>query len=646
MRKQQSVYEAIFGASPQATAIFGADEQLRAANAALTSFMDSIPMVLPPDLRLSEFLSAEFWRGPVIPVSGYGPHSSSGIYLVSHPGGRNIELQLQTTEQGDSFVTLSDALEEVADRNRLQDLIATRTRQLIASEERLSLIANEVPAGIAHIDKDFTILYANKRFARAYRITPEQITGQNAYDVLHPDTMEHSSRFFEQARRGMLVDFEMRVKLPGNKFKDVRTLLRPDKPSAGEVIGFYLVSIDVTRRKATMSALMQSQKMDALGRMASGISHDFNNLLTVILGNLLPLSERSDSAAIREEFLEPAISAARRGSALTKRLVSLARREQFDARPTDIGEAIREIYSLLQSSIPSTLKINLTQKAPLSAAFIDRSQFEMSILNLALNARDATDGRGQIDIELEPYVLPAAEAEVSRLAPGNYVKIAFRDDGCGMSPDLAEKIFEPFFTSKTGRGSGLGLSMVYGFVEQSNGAIYVDSTEGSGSEFTILLPSLEIAPEDYVGHVWPETEFCPSDQNERVGALGIALIVEDDVDVRRALCRKVTSVGFTVLEASDAEEALDVIGVVQGITTVISDIDMPGAKNGIDLAHRLSAQRPELKVVLMSGKPKPSDKQVWPVAVPFLAKPFTQDELLSAVGRRSPDTRTRQEIRE
>lgn len=646
MRKQQSVYEAIFGASPQATAIFGADEQLRAANAALTSFMDSIPMVLPPDLRLSEFLSAEFWRGPVIPVTGYGPNSSSGIYLVSHPGGRNIELQLQATEQGDSFVTLSDALEEVADRNRLQDLIATRTRQLIASEERLSLIANEVPAGIAHIDKDFTVLYANKRFARAYRITPEQIIGQNAYDVLHPDTMEHSSRFFEQARRGMLVDFEMRVKLPGNKFKDVRTLLRPDKPSAGEVIGFYLVSIDVTRRKATMSALMQSQKMDALGRMASGISHDFNNLLTVILGNLLPLSERSDSAAIREEFLEPAISAARRGSALTKRLVSLARREQFDARPTDIGEAIREIYSLLQSSIPSTLKINLTQKAPLPAAFIDRSQFEMSILNLALNARDATDGRGQIDIELEPYVLPAAEAEVSRLAPGNYVKIAFRDDGCGMSPDLAEKIFEPFFTSKTGRGSGLGLSMVYGFVEQSNGAIYVDSTEGCGSEFTILLPSLEIAPEDYVGHVWPETEFCPSDQNERVEALGIALIVEDDVDVRRALCRKVTSVGFTVLEASDAEEALDVIGVVQGITTVISDIDMPGAMNGIDLAHRLSALRPELKVVLMSGKPKPSDKQVWPVAVPFLAKPFTQEELLSAVGRRSPDTRTRQEIRE
>ena len=131
-----------------------------------------------------------------------------------------------------------------------------------------------------------------------------------------------------------------------------------------------------------------------------------------------------------------------------------------------------------------------------------RDHIHQVVLNLALNARDATDGRGQIDIELEPYVLPAAEAEVSRLAPGNYVKIVFRDDGCGMSPDLAEKIFEPFFTSKTGRGSGLGLSMVYGFVEQSNGAIYVDSTEGCGSEFTILLPSLEIAPEDYVGHVY------------------------------------------------------------------------------------------------------------------------------------------------
>ncbi|WP_170109328.1 ATP-binding protein [Celeribacter persicus] len=449
--------------------------------------------------------------------------------------------------------------------------------------------------------------------------------------------MEHSSRFFEQARRGMLVDFEMRVELPEHKFKDVRTLLRPEKPSSREVIGFYLVSIDVTRRKATMTALMQSQKMDALGRMASGISHDFNNLLTVILGNLLPLSERPESAAIKEEFLMPAISAARRGSALTKRLVSLARREQFDARPTDIGEAVREIYSLLQSSIPSTQTINLTQKSALPCAFIDRSQFEMAILNLALNARDATGGRGRIDITLAPYALPPAEAELSRLPAGNYVRLSFKDDGCGMSEDLTEKIFEPFFTSKTGGGSGLGLSMVYGFVEQSNGAIYVNSAPGQGSEFTILLPSVDLTPEEYIGPLLPDTS---SDTTGEDPDRGIALLVEDDVDVRRALCRKLTATGFTVLETSDADEALDVLSVVQGITAVISDIDMPGAMNGVDLARRLTDSRPDLHVVLMSGKPGHLDKDIWPSDVPFLNKPFTQEELLASLGQRSRHTAT------
>ncbi|ATG47110.1 hypothetical protein CEW89_05695 [Celeribacter ethanolicus] len=635
MQKPTTVYRDIFTASPQAMAIFDAEAHLLETNAALSVFLKNRTVTLRPGMTLSDFVSPDFWNAPVLLLGGCAPGSATCSYLVSPPNGPNIDLQIRTTGQGDSFVTVSDASEEAADRDRLRDLIATRTQQLIASEERLSLIANEVPAGIAHIDRDFTILYANKRFARAYGITPAQMIGKNAYDVLHPHTMEQSSRFFEQARRGMLVDFEMRVELPKQKFKDVRTLLRPEKPSSGEVIGFYLVSIDVTRRKATMRALMQSQKMDALGRMASGISHDFNNLLTVILGNLLPLSERPDSADITEEFIMPAIAAARRGSALTRRLVSLARREQFDARPTDIGEAIREIYSLLQSSIPSTLAIELHQTASLPSAVIDRAQFEMALLNLVLNARDATGGRGRIDITLAPYVLPATEAEVSRLPAGNYVSLSIRDDGCGMSEDLTEKIFEPFFTSKTGGGSGLGLSMVYGFVEQSNGAIYVTSAPGQGSEFTILLPSVDLAPEEYGAPLLPDIpttapQALPGSAPDR----GIALLVEDDADVRRALCRKLSTTGFTVLEAGDAEEALEVLELIQGITAVISDIDMPGAMNGVELAHHLAERHPDLDVVLMSGKPEHLEHDIWPTDVPFLKKPFTQQELLACFDHR------------
>lgn len=629
MQDRTTVYRDIFMASPQAMAIFDADGRLVETNAAFKALLETRHIVCHPDMTVSHFVSSEVWHAPVLLLSGCGPGSVSCSYLISSPDGQNVDLQLRTMENGDSIVTLSDASEEAADRARLRDLIATRTQQLIASEERLSLIANEVPAGIAHIDKDFTILYANTRFARAYGITPAQMIGKNAYDILHPHTMEQSSRFFEQARRGMVVDFEMRVELPEQKFKDVRTLLRPEKPSVGDVIGFYLVSIDVTRRKATMRALMQSQKMDALGRMASGISHDFNNLLTIILGNLLPLTERPDCDGITEDFLMPAISAARRGSALTKRLVSLARREQFDARPTDIGEAIREIYSLLQSSVPSTLTINLRQTAALPSAVIDRAQFEMAILNLVLNARDATDGRGQIDITLGTYTLPPAEAEVSRLPAGNYISLSIRDNGCGMSEDLTEKIFEPFFTSKKGAGSGLGLSMVYGFVEQSNGTIHVNSRLGQGSEFTILLPSVDLAPEAYSAPLLPDiSEPLPMEPPQNGTALGLALLVEDDADVRRALCRKITSFGLNVLEAANAQDALDVLGLVQGITAVISDLDMPGDMNGIALAHYLKNAHPDLHVVLMSGKPAHLHQDIWPADVPFLKKPFSKEELI------------------
>lgn len=533
---------------------------------------------------------------------------------------------------GGFVTTYSDTTRYTLRTKELQRQVDQRSSELQLSEERLSLIADEVPAGIAHVDKDMTLLYMNKRFARAYQVDQHAAVGLNAYDVLHPNTMEESSRFFEQARRGILVDFEMRLELPGGRFKDVRTLLRPEKPSSGEVIGFYLVSIDVTRRKSTLNALMRSQKMDALGRMASGISHDFNNLLTIILGNLNPLTELISDELV-EEYVAPSISAARRGSSLTKRLVSLARREQFDPAPTDIGEAITEIAKLLESSVPESLTITVEQSDNLPIALVDLSQLEMAMLNLTLNARDATDGRGNIEIRSEPFEMTQDHADMTHLPTGLYVKISFHDNGCGMAPDLSEKIFEPFFTSKAaGSGSGLGLSMVYGFVQQSNGAVFVDSTLGKGTTFSILLPSVELNTKKPLAD--PSGKKLRS--IESPGAIsptssGLVLLVDDDIDVRRTVRRKIAGLGYPVVEAGDADEALNLIRQIKDISIVISDIGMPGTMDGIGLAHILKSQFDEIKVILMSGNRSIQTEDELPSDVIFLKKPFEADELRSCL---------------
>ncbi|MCV6592385.1 MAG: PAS-domain containing protein [Silicimonas sp.] len=543
--------------------------------------------------------------------------------------GRTITVAGNPMPNGGFVATYTDTTDYTKRAEELQREIEDRSELLKQTEHRLHLIADEVPAGIAHVDANMTFLYMNKRFGRAYQIDPQEAVGLNCYDVLFEKTLEESSRYFEQARQGRSVDFEMRLELPDGRMKDVRTLLRPEKPASGEVMGFYLVSIDVTRRKSTLNALMRSQKMDALGRMASGISHDFNNLLTIILGNLVPLSEELPGDVV-EEFVTPSISAAKRGSALTRRLVTLARREQFDPVPTDIGAATSEITRLLESSVPKSLRIEVQQESDLPQAMVDRSQLEMALLNLTLNARDATEGAGQVTIRTDLYEMTPEVSDMTRLPIGSYVRIRVTDDGCGMSAERTEKIFEPFFTSKAaGAGSGLGLSMVYGFVQQSNGAIFVDSRLDKGSTFTILLPSVELNATRSTSSERRDSQPIP-DQPEQM--TGLALLVEDDADVRRTVRRKIAALGLGVVEAGDADEALSLVDRLQEISVVVSDIDMPGTMDGIGLARRLQKKHKHIKMILMSGKVDAGAGDKMPRGVPFLQKPFKPEELQRVLG--------------
>lgn len=559
----------------------------------------------------------------------FAPHR----FERERPNGIIVEVA-GTPLPGGGFVTVyTDVTEDKHRQRALERRVAERTSALEASEARLHLIANEVPAGIAHVDRDLNILYANRRFARAYGKTPDAIIGLPCSAVLHPRTLRDSARFFEQSRRGALVDFEMNVLLPDGRRKDIRTLLRPDQPSAGEVIGFYLLSIDITRSKAANAALGRAQKMDALGRLSSGISHDFNNLLTIILGNLIPLSEQLDSTDLAQEFLTPAISAARRGSGLTRRLLMLARREPFDPKPVNIAATTDDLVALLRSTMPDDIAIRHVAQGPLPLAFVDHAQFEMALLNMAVNARDAITPPGSITLETALSHLDPAEAEVLKITSGDYVQVRVIDTGSGMTHEQSERIFEPFYTSKAqGSGSGLGLAMVYGFVQQSNGAIRVESEPGKGSTFTLLLPTA-VAEDD--------VDDAPAPRKAPAADLGaapqeIVLLVDDDADVRRVVRRQLITLGYPLIEAESAAEALDLFARVQGIGYVLTDVAMPGAMNGIGLAEALHDMSPATGIIVMSahGTDTAPDSRI--AATPKLAKPFdlgTLSQALAAADR-------------
>ncbi len=532
------------------------------------------------------------------------------------------------------FVTVYTDITEVKARNRiLEQRVETRTAQLRLSEERLQLIADEVPAGIAHLDNEMNVLFVNKRFARAYGREPAQIVGKACKDILHAQTLENSSRFFEQARRGAVVDFEMEIMLPNGQRREIRTYLRPERPSDGDVVGFYLLSLDVTRLKAASSALLQSQKMDAIGRMSSGISHDFNNVLQIIMGNLVPLAERLNDRELAEEYLEPAIAASRRGRDLTRRLLSLAKSEPINPRPVDISKLISEMIDLLRSTFPSDIEIEFVDSTHCLFAMVDSAQLEMALLNLFMNARDAMGSRGCLTIAIKQEEMGPGEAEMHRLSVGPYLSISVSDNGIGISQEELERVFEPFFSSKVSSdGTGLGLSMVYGFVKESNGIVFVESKLNVGTTFSILLPHAMSVPSDSENDLMLE-----AGTSGRASTKPLVLLVEDDEGVRKVVRRQLIELEYPLIEAEDATVALDLSRSIPEIELVLSDVSMPGDMDGLALADILSQEKPRLGIILMSAQRATLKESGKADRYPFLAKPFDKidlaDVLLSVQGK-------------
>ena len=372
---------------------------------------------------------------------------------------------------------------------------------------------------------------------------------------------------------------------------------------------------DVTRRLRAEADFRQAQKMDAVGQLTGGVAHDFNNLLTAVLGNLELLQAHLAGETSRT-LLRNAIEATERGARLTGQLLGFARRQALHPEPVDVEAVVAGMTALLASTLGGTIRIRTEAMAGLWPALADRTQLDLVVLNLAINARDALPYGGTILIGSENVRL-GAPAGPNDPAAGDYVMLSVRDDGTGMSPDVLARVFEPFFTTKApGKGSGLGLSQVLGIAQQLGGGVRIFSEPGCGTTIQVFMPRGHVPAASNDVEAGP----APSRRAELGGRL--ILLVDDDLDVRRATSATLAQFGCRVIEASSGAEAIEIVlGRGETLDAVVMDHAMPGM-TGVEAAERLMVTQPGLPVLLVTGYADPEHPGLSGTILPVLLKPF------------------------
>ncbi|MFN8456032.1 MAG: response regulator [Anaerolineae bacterium] len=500
--------------------------------------------------------------------------------------------------------------------------------RLTHTQQRLSAAIEQAGEIILITDISGSIVYVNPAF--------EHITGYSKHEALgQKPSLVKSGRqdrsVYEQLWSTVMAGEVWRGRFVNRK-KDgtlytVNATIAPVRDEMGTIIGYVGVEQDVTHELSLEEQLRQSQKMEAVGRLAGGVAHDFNNLLTVIDGysNLL-LDRHHDPADPLHQDIEQIKRAGERASNLTRQLLAFSRKQILRPTVLDLNIVVIDMEKLLRRLLGEDITIHTHLEPTLGRIKADRGQLEQVIMNLAINARDAMPGGGQLSLETanvtldELYTSHKVEVE-----PGNYVVLAISDNGIGMSQETVNHIFEPFFTTKEqGKGTGLGLATVHGIIKQSGGHINVYSEVGQGTTFKIYLPPFQ--------EVVPKHERMTGPTALPRGIETI-LVVEDEARVRELVSRVLRSSGYTVLEANNGGEALRLCAHQNGsIQLLLTDVVMPGM-NGRMLADRLKAAQPGLKVIYMSGYTDDAIIQhgVLDAGAIFIQKPFTTDALIRRV---------------
>jgi PAS domain S-box-containing protein len=422
---------------------------------------------------------------------------------------------------------------------------------------------------------------------------------------------EHFSRFYTDEDRAAEVPrtaletaeregrFEAegwRVRKDGTRFW-ASVIIDPIRNEARKLIGFAKVTRDLTEKRAIEEQLRQSQKMEAVGQLTGGLAHDFNNLLTGISGSLEMMQVRMAQGRTAEfdRYFMAAQGAVKRASALTHRLLAFSRRQTLDPKPTNVNRLIAGIEELVRRTVGPGVEVEVVGAGGLWPTLVDPSQLDNAILNLCINARDAMPGGGKLTIETANRWLDDRAARKQDLPPGQYVSVCVTDTGTGMAPEVVAKAFDPFFTTKPlGEGTGLGLSMIYGFARQSGGQVKIYTELGQGTTMCLYLPRHH---EEASSN--EENEYLT--HSEAAGEGEVVLVIDDEPTIRMLIAEILAESGYAVIEAPDGPSGLRVLESNAKIDLLITDVGLPGGLNGRQVADAARVSRPGLKVLFITG---------------------------------------------
>lgn len=494
------------------------------------------------------------------------------------------------------------------------------------AEARLQNFLDFAPGAVVTVDHAGTIVMANERAYRSFADQNAELVGRGVCSLFPPGFQERITKLiaseFEDGcnwRKGLDEEVVCRQ-------TDGRTFPAEINLSAIDTGDERLVAIgvhDISHRKETEAALQQAQKMEAVGQLTGGIAHDFNNMLTVISGNL----EMLDLTAVAEEDRANVIvakNATARAAELTSRLLAFSRQQVLEPENTSVNNLVAGMTDMLQRTLAENITLETNLSEDLWHARIDTSQLENALVNLCINARDAMQSSGGVLRIATANIVEAEATNIPDLPTGEFVRLTISDDGDGITADALPRIFEPFFTTKEkGKGSGLGLSMVYGFVRQSGGHLFVSSEPGQGTTVSVYLPRSSCAVRD-IAVCKPAGHGTPTG-SERI------LVVEDNASVRRVASDLLKSLNYEVIEADSGPEALDLLRRGETFDLLFTDLMMPGGLTGVQLADSMRADRPDLKVLFTSGYSGAEAGLKTPASESVLHKPYLKDALAQTV---------------
>ncbi|KRG77459.1 histidine kinase [Stenotrophomonas chelatiphaga] len=515
----------------------------------------------------------------------------------------------------------------------LRSLLRARRAEdaLREAEARFGEIFRQINAPIAVLNADLTVRDANAAFAR--------LLGTGLSDGSPLDRLGNAGEFIDGLRDALRLrerwQGTVALPTPGGTPRMTQWRLTPyQQPDLGLVVVEDItahherdreqrreLAYQISERERTEAELLQAQKMDALGQLTGGIAHDFNNLLTTIISGLDMIELAADSGKLDRlgRYIDAASSSATRAAALTQRMLAFARKQPLDPQPFDVAQRVHSLEDLLRRTIGENIELEFELGDEPLVALADPNQFESVVLNLVINARDALGGNGLIRIRGERTTV---EGDYS-LAAGDYISVKVMDNGSGIEAHLLKKVFEPFFTTKPqGEGTGLGLSMTYGFARQSGGVARISSEPGAGTEVELLLPLGDAAKIEVAG----ERGETPVGRFERI------LVVDDTDSVRQMVQDMLREAGYEVIAVADARQALRELRDDEGIALLLSDVGLPGM-NGRELADAARELRPRLPVLFITGYTERAAvrNEFLGPGMGLLPKPFNLSELLRAV---------------